>query len=76
MIGHLDDIYQYAYINNTDSGSLRIVYGVPQGYVFGPLLFALFVFQVSEVYFICSWPNCFVAGKIETPWKSVGLLIV
>lgn len=69
MIGHLDDIYQYAYINNTDSGSLRIVYGVPQGYVFGP-------FQVSEVYFICSWPNCFVAGKIETPWKSVGLLIV
>lgn len=54
MIGHLDDIYQYAYINNTDSGSLRVVYGVPQGYAFGPLLFALFVFQVSEVYFICS----------------------
>ena len=40
---YVDDRYQYVKFNNVNSSMLPTKYGVPQGSIFGPTLFALYI---------------------------------
>ena len=43
------DRYQYIYVNGRDSNLMKIAYCVPQGSVLRPLLFLLFISDLSSV---------------------------
>ena len=48
-INYLSNRYQFVSINNTSSSFLRIECGVPQGSIFGPILFILYINDLPRV---------------------------
>ncbi len=66
---YLNNRKQFITINNTDSQSKQIEYGVPQGSILGPLLFVIYINDLPEISDIAQFilyaddANIIVTGK-------------